>query len=88
VTWNNSHPDQCTAYIEAWKQKDERERAKLAAMQHIIAVSGGVKVNGRAPRFADFFVKEKRKRSPVAAEKIAQFQLNALKRKEEKHGKK
>jgi hypothetical protein len=74
--------------MEAWTNKDNRERARLASLQHIIAVSGGVKIQGRAPRFEDFYATAKKKRSPEAAEKIAQFQLNALKRKAEKHGKK
>jgi hypothetical protein len=58
-------------------------------MQHIIALSGGVKINNRAPRFEDFYTAPKKIRSPEAAQKIAEFQLNALKRKEaKKHGKK
>jgi hypothetical protein len=58
-------------------------------LQHIVALSGGIKIKGRAPRFEDFYTAPKKTRSPEAAQKIADFQLNALKRKEaKKHGKK
>jgi hypothetical protein len=87
--WNQSHPEQCNAYIKAWENKEARERARLASLQHIVAVSGGIKIKGRAPRFEDFFQAPKKVRSPEAEAQIALFQLNALKRKEEKkHGKK
>jgi len=40
----------------------------VAALQHIIAVSGGVKINGRQARFDDFMRTEKKKKNPVLAE--------------------
>jgi len=61
--WNESHPDQCDAYIQAWKQKEQRDNARTAAIQHITAISGGVKIRGRQPRFDDFMVAEKKKES-------------------------
>jgi hypothetical protein len=52
--WNQSHPEQCTQYVEAWKTKQYRNEQRSAALQHIIAVSGGVKISGRPPRLTDF----------------------------------
>lgn len=63
-----SHPLQCIEYIDAWKQKEQRENARSAAMQHITAVAGSVKIKGRSPRFDDFMTTEKRKENPALSE--------------------
>ena len=55
--------------MDAWKQKELRANARSAAVQHITAVSGGVKIKGRAPRFEDFMpTVEKKKVDPVLSE--------------------
>lgn len=64
--WNRSHPEQCNQYVEAWKNKQYRDEQRNAALQHIIAVSGGVKISGRAPRLADFL--PRRGKPKVSAE--------------------
>jgi len=67
--WNQSHPEQCQQYLETWKNKEQRENARTAAMQHITAVAGGVKIKGRAPKFEDFMQIEKTKKvNPVLSE--------------------
>lgn len=77
--WNQSHPAQCNQYIETWKNKEQRENARTAAMQHIIAVSGGVKIKGRTPKFEDFMQVEKKKETnPVFAEAKLKVALQAL----------
>jgi hypothetical protein len=82
--WNESHPQQCAAYIKAWKEKEQRESARLASLQHVIAIAGGVKIKGRAPRFEDFFHGGSTRKNPKVSEMKLALQINAMKRKEEK----
>lgn len=78
------HPDQANQYFEAWKRKQEREKARTAALQHIIAVSGGVKINGRAAKFEDFMRTEKKKKNPKLAEAQLKVALLAFAKPEKK----
>ena len=84
--WNQSHPEQCQQYLETWKNKEQRENARTAAMQHITAVAGGVKIKGRTPKFEDFMqVDKKKKVNPELAEarlKTAFMALAAQSKKE------
>ena len=76
--WSKCHPAQCQAYVKAWKNKNERENARSAALQHIIAISGGVKIKGRNPRFEDFMVTEKKEKvNPMLAEARLKLALQA-----------
>jgi len=40
--------------VEAWKNKEQRADIRSAALQHISAIAGGVKISGRAPKMTDF----------------------------------
>lgn len=76
--WLNSHPEQCQAYIEVWKEKEQRENARSAAVQLITAIAGGVKIKNRNPRFEDFMQIEKKKKiSPELSEARLKLALQA-----------
>jgi len=70
--WNQSHPDQCSAYLQAWTNQQKREDTRAAFTQFTIAASAGVKISGRRPKLDDFlpeYAKPKRKqRTPEEAE--------------------
>jgi hypothetical protein len=65
--WNQSHPEQCRSYIEAWTTRQKREDTRLASTQLIIAQSAGVKISGRRPSISDFlpdYAKPKKRQRP------------------------
>lgn len=70
--WNQSHPEQCNALIEAWTQQQKRQAYRDASTQLIIAQAGGAKISGRRPTLNDFLPEhakpKRRKRSPEEAE--------------------
>ena len=76
--WNECHPAQCKAYIQAWNDKEQGENAKTASLQLITAIAGGVKIKNRAPRFEDFMVTEKKQKiNPVLSEARLKLALQA-----------
>jgi hypothetical protein len=62
--WNESHPQQCDAYFQAWETKRKRELSDQASDMLIHCQIHGVKINGRKPRHEDFM--PAKKRSPKA----------------------
>jgi hypothetical protein len=55
-----------------------RADARVASLQHIIAVSGGVKIKNRNPRFEDFMPQAKKEKvSPEVAEARLRTTLEA-----------
>ena len=78
--WNQSHPEQCDQYIKAWQKKQEREEYRTASIQHIVAVSGGVKINNRNARLDDFMPSLKRKKiNPKLAQARQEVALRQMK---------
>jgi hypothetical protein len=52
--WNSTHPALAEAYVKAWRDKQEREDARLASLQLVICQAQGVKISGRQPTLKDF----------------------------------
>jgi hypothetical protein len=65
--WNQSHPEQCRSYLDAWTNAQKRNDQRHAALQLIIAQCAGVKISGRWPGLSDFlpdYAKPKRRQRP------------------------
>ena len=82
--WQSSHPEQCQAYVDAWKEKEQRENIRSASLQLITAIAGGVKIKNRAPRFDDFMRIEKKKVDPKLREIQLKIGFMAMAKKQQK----
>lgn len=40
------HPDEAAAYVEAWRNREDREDIRNALIRYTVAVAGGMKKNG------------------------------------------
>ena len=74
--WEQSHPEQCNAYIKTWKNKMDRENASLASIKLVLCQSAGVKIGGRSPRLEDFL--PRKKTAPSQALSKARLQVAAI----------
>jgi hypothetical protein len=76
--WDNLHPQECESILEAWEQRQKRERIRDASMQHIIALAGGMKKRGGGQLRLEDFAPELKDKTPEEREAKLKAQFKAM----------